>query len=278
MPHRSSLKHVIALEPRGCALPERLGHVLIAAACLLAMAAMAAMAACGSGPTTPLTPVETTGPAPSSSAAPSVASSHPAPTATAVHHAASELDPALATARAPEVFSAKFTTTRGEFVIEVHRSWAPVGADRFYNLVRMGFFDDTRFFRAIEGFMVQFGIPGDPKVAAKWRDANLQDDPVQQSNLRGFVTFAQAGSPNSRSTQVFIAYNNHPRLDASGFAPFGKVLKGMDVLDSLYKGYGEGAPEGKGPSQDRIQNEGNAYLDAEFPKLDRILAAEVLPE
>jgi peptidyl-prolyl cis-trans isomerase A (cyclophilin A) len=202
--------------------------------------------------------------------------SHPA--TAAVHHAPSELDPALATAHAPEVFAARFTTTQGDFVIEVHRAWAPLGADRFYNLARMGFFDDTRFFRAIEGFMVQFGIPGDPKVAAKWRDANLQDDPVKQSNLRGFVTFAQTGAPNTRSTQVFITYNNHPRLDASGFAPFGKVVKGMEVVDALYKGYGEGAPEGHGPSQERIQTDGNAYLDTEFPKLDRILKTEVVSQ
>ena len=237
---------------------------------LLAVAGFVA-SACGSGPTTPMTAAEVS---PAASSAPGVAA--PRTGLPAAHHAAFELDPALATAHAPEVFSTKFTTTQGDFVIEVHRSWAPRGADRFYNLARMGFFDDTRFFRAIEGFMVQFGIPGDPTVAAKWREANLDDDPVTQSNLRGFVTFAQSGAPDSRSTQVFIAYNNHPRLDASGFAPFGKVVKGMDVVDSLYKGYGEGAPEGHGPSQERIQTEGNAYLDAEFPKLDRILSTEVL--
>jgi peptidyl-prolyl cis-trans isomerase A (cyclophilin A) len=235
---------------------------------LLAVAGFLA-AACGSGPTTPMTPAEVS---PSASSTAGVTA-----TPRTGHHTASELDPALATARAPEVFSTKFTTTQGDFVIEVHRSWAPRGADRFFNLARMGFFDDTRFFRAIEGFMVQFGIPGDPTVAAKWREANLDDDPVTQSNLRGFVTFAQSGAPNSRSTQVFIAYNNHPRLDASGFAPFGRVVKGMEVVDSLYKGYGEGAPDGHGPSQERIQAEGNAYLDAEFPKLDRILTTEVLP-
>jgi len=240
---------------------------------LLALAGLLA-AACGSGPTTPITPITPAEVSPSASSASSVAAPpHTGPPA--AHHAASLLDPATATA--PAVFSTKFTTTQGDFVIEVHRSWAPRGADRFYNLARMGFFDDTRFFRAIEGFMVQFGIPGDPTVAAKWRDANLDDDPVTQSNLRGFVTFAQSGSPNSRSTQIFITYNNHTRLDASGFAPFGRVVKGMDVVDSLYKGYGEGAPDGHGPSQARIQAEGNAYLDAEFPKLDRILTTEVLP-
>jgi peptidyl-prolyl cis-trans isomerase A (cyclophilin A) len=141
--------------------------------------------------------------------------------------------------------------------------------------VKLGFYDDTRFFRAIDGFMVQFGIPGDPQVAAKWRDATIQDDPVTQSNLRGFVSFAQTGEPNSRTTQIFIDYNNHPQLDQGGFAPFGKVVKGMDVVEGFYKGYGEGQPNGKGPDQSRIQSEGNAYLDRDFPKLDRIVAAHL---
>ena len=227
--------------------------------------------ACGSGPTTAVTPVDAP-PSPMAST-PAAGTSHP--TVAAVRHAPSELDPARATERAPEVFAARFTTTQGDFVIEVHRSWAPHGADRFFNLARIGFFDDARFFRVVEGFMVQLGIPGDPVVAAKWRGASIPDDPVTQSNLRGFVTFAMAG-PNSRTTQIFIDFNNHPRLDASGFAPFGKVVKGMDVVDALYKGYGEGAPEGHGPNQERIQNEGNAYLDAEFPKLDRVLKTEIV--
>ena len=240
------------------------------------LAALLLLAACGSGPTTPITPAD----APLSPSATSAATSEaaPVPVTAAVHHAAAELDPARATARAPEVFSTRFTTTKGEFVIEVHRAWAPQGADRFYNLARLGFFDDTRFFRVIEGFMVQFGIPGDPQVSAKWRDATIKDDPVTQSNLRGFVTFAQTGTPNSRTTQIFIDYNNHARLDQSGFAPFGKVVKGMEVVDALYKGYGEGAPEGHGPSQERIQMEGNAYLDADFPKLDRILRTEMVTQ
>jgi peptidyl-prolyl cis-trans isomerase A (cyclophilin A) len=198
--------------------------------------------------------------------------------ASAVQHAPSELDPALATARAPEVFQARFTTTKGEFVVEVHRAWAPNGADRFFNLVKLGVYDDTRFFRAIDGFMVQFGIPGDPRVAAKWQDARIPDDPVVQSNLRGFVTFAQTGAPNSRTTQIFIAYENHSSLDASGFAPFGRVVRGMETVDTLYKGYGEGPPSGQGPSQGRIQSEGNAYLDREFPKLDRVLSAAIVAQ
>jgi peptidyl-prolyl cis-trans isomerase A (cyclophilin A) len=206
-------------------------------------------------------------------------SSGPAlPSSSVPQHTPAELDPSLATAQAPETFLADFATTKGDFVVEVHRSWAPNGADRFYNLVKLGFYDDTRFFRAIPDFMVQFGIPGDPRVAAKWQNASIPDDPVAQSNLRGYVTFAQTGRPNSRSTQVFICYANHPRLDASGFAPFAKIARGMDVVDALYKGYGEGAPGGDGPSQDRIVSEGNAYLDREFAKLDRTLSARIVSQ
>jgi peptidyl-prolyl cis-trans isomerase A (cyclophilin A) len=215
-------------------------------------------------------------PAPAASASAPSAAAPSAPPPPAPHHAPSELDPSLATAKAPDVFLADFTTTQGDFVVEVHRTWAPHGADRFYNLVKLGFFDDTRFFRAIPDFMVQFGIPGDPQVAAKWRDATIDDDPVTQSNLRSFMSFAQTGQPNSRTTQVFICFQNHTRLDASGFTPFARVVKGMEVVDSLYKGYGEGAPGGQGPDQGRIQTEGNAYLDRDFPKLDRILKTQIV--
>jgi peptidyl-prolyl cis-trans isomerase A (cyclophilin A) len=142
--------------------------------------------------------------------------------------------------------------------------------------VKLGLYDDTRFFRAIPDFMVQFGIPGDPQVAAKWRNAAIPDDPVAQSNLRGFVTFAQTGRPNSRTTQIFICFQNHAALDGSGFAPFGKVARGMEVVDALYKGYGEGAPAGRGPGQERIETEGNTYLDQDFPKLDRVLFARIV--
>lgn len=234
---------------------------------LVAVAALCAsvLLACAPGPAPqPLPPV-----------APSPSNPPPSPPP-AVHHAASELDPSLATAKAPETFLAEFTTTGGEFVVEVHRAWAPHGADRFYNLVKLGFFDDTRFFRAIPDFMVQFGISGDPSVAAKWQSQTIADDPVTQSNLRGFMSFAQTGRPNSRTTQVFICFLNHSQLDESGFAPFAKVVRGMDVVDGLYKGYGEGAPSGEGPSQERIVSEGNAYLDKDFPKLDRILSAHVV--
>jgi peptidyl-prolyl cis-trans isomerase A (cyclophilin A) len=185
------------------------------------------------------------------------------------------LSPAQWNEKAPAVFKAKFTTSKGDFVVEVHRDWAPNGAERFYNLVKAGFFDDTRFFRAIEGFMVQFGISGDPALSTKWLNANIPDDPVTQSNKRGFVTFAQRNDPNSRSTQVFINYSDNKNLDGMRFAPLGQVVKGMDVVDSLYKGYGEGAPGGSGPNQGLIQSQGNAYLDTSFPKLDAIKTAVV---
>jgi peptidyl-prolyl cis-trans isomerase A (cyclophilin A) len=187
------------------------------------------------------------------------------------------LDPSKASATAPAVFKAKFNTTRGDFVIEVHRDWSPKGADRFYNLVNMGFFDDTRFFRAIDGFMVQFGLSGDPAVNAKWQNANIEDDPGGvQSNKRGFVSFATRG-PNTRTTQIFINYSDgNARLDAMHFTPFGQVVQGMDVVDSLYKGYGEGAPMGQGPNQGQIQSQGNAYLDSQFPKLDAVKHAEIV--
>jgi len=186
------------------------------------------------------------------------------------------LDPSKANAKAPAVFKAKFTTTKGDFVIEVHRDWSPNGADRFYNLVKMGFYDDTRFFRAIDGFMVQFGISGDPAVSARWQAASIQDDPVKQSNKRGYVTFAQQNTPNTRTTQIFVNYGDNGRLDGSRFAPFGQVTDGMNVVDSLYK-TGEGAPMGSGPSQGAIQSQGNAYLDAQFPKLDAVKHAEIVP-
>ena len=204
------------------------------------------------------------------------AASAPAAHPEAVHHDPAQVDPSLATERAPDVFRASFDTTRGTFVVEVHRDWAPHGADRFYNLVKLGFYDDTRFFRVIDGFMAQFGISGDPAITSRWRTANIQDDPVKQSNVRGFVTFAQTSQPDSRSTQIFVNYGDNSRLDRSRFAPFGQVVDGMRVLDALYSGYGEGRPQGAGPDQMRIEENGNAYLDADFPKLDRVLSARVL--
>ena len=183
-------------------------------------------------------------------------------------------NPPALTEQAPATFKANFDTSKGTFVIEVHRDWAPQGADRFYNLVKNGFYDDVRFFRVIPGFMAQFGIHGDPAVAAAWRPAQIKDDPVKQSNKRGFVTFATAG-PNTRTTQLFINFGDNAALDKQGFAPFGQITTGMDVVDKIYNGYGEGAPRGKGPDQGRVQSEGNAYLTKEFPRLDFIKAATI---
>ncbi len=184
--------------------------------------------------------------------------------------------PSRATDSAPNVFRAQFATTKGEFVVEVHRDWAPQGADRFYNLVKMGYFNDIAFFRVVKGFMVQFGIHGDPAVNAVWRDAKIPDDPSGgQSNARGMLTFATSGR-DSRTVQLFINYANNANLDAMGFTPIGKVVSGMDVVDAIEGEYGEGAPQGRGPSQGRIQSEGNAYLKSQFPKLDYITNAAVL--
>jgi len=177
--------------------------------------------------------------------------------------------------RAPATFRARFETRKGDFVIEVHRDWAPLGTDRFYNLVRGGYYDGTRFFRVISGFMAQFGIHGDPQVSAAWRGARIPDDPVRQRNTRGAVSFATAG-PGTRTTQLFINYGDNSRLDGIGFAPFGRVVEGMEVVDRLHAGYGEGAPRGRGPDQGRIEAEGNAYLEREFPELDQIRRATIV--
>ena len=183
-------------------------------------------------------------------------------------------NPAALNEQAPTVYKVNVETSRGPFVLEIHRDWAPAGADRFYNLVKNGFYDNDRFFRVISNFMVQFGINGDPKVSAVWREANIKDDPVRQSNSRGMITFATAG-PNTRTTQVFINFGNNGALDRMGFAPFGRVVSGMEVIDALYNGYGEGAPSGSGPNQGRIQSQGNAYLTNDFPKLDYIKKATI---
>jgi len=185
-------------------------------------------------------------------------------------------DPSKLTAQAPETFKAQFDTTKGKFTVEVTRSLAPNGADRFYNLVKSGYFTDIAFFRVIPGSMCQFGINGDPAVSAKWRDANITDDPVKGSNKRGTITFATAG-PNTRTTQLFINFGDNVGLDGQGFAPFGKVTDGMDVVDKINSEYGEGAPNGNGPDQGRIQMEGNAYLKKDFPNLDYIKSATILP-
>jgi peptidyl-prolyl cis-trans isomerase A (cyclophilin A) len=184
--------------------------------------------------------------------------------------------PAKLTEKAPESFKVRFDTTKGAFTVEVTRAQAPNGADRFYNLVRAGYFKDIAFFRVIPGFMCQFGIHGDPKVAAAWFDAKITDDPVKASNARGAITFATAG-PNTRTTQLFINFGNNANLDNMGFAPFGKVTDGMDVVDKINGEYGEGAPRGAGPDQGRVQMEGNTYLKKDFPHLDYIKSATVLP-
>ena len=185
-------------------------------------------------------------------------------------------DPAKLTAKAPETFKAQFDTTKGKFTVQVTRSLAPNGADRFYNLVRSGYFTDIAFFRVIPGFMCQFGIHGDPNVSAKWREANIADDPVKGSNTRGAITFATAG-PNTRTAQLFIDFGNNVGLDGQGFSPFGKVIEGMDVVDKINSEYGEGAPNGNGPNQGRIQMEGNTYLKKDFPNLDYVKSATIVP-
>jgi peptidyl-prolyl cis-trans isomerase A (cyclophilin A) len=182
---------------------------------------------------------------------------------------------ATMTQPAPATFKAKFQTSQGDFVVEAQRDWAPLGVDRFYNLVKNGYYDGVCFFRVISGFMAQFGIHGDPKVSAAWRQERIQDDPVKQSNKRGYLSYAMAG-PHTRTTQLFINYADNSRLDQMGFAPIGRVVEGMDVVDRLYAGYGEGAPQGKGPHQGRLQTEGRAYLAKDFPQLDCIKSATII--
>lgn len=176
--------------------------------------------------------------------------------------------------RAPDQFTVRLDTTKGPILIDVTREWAPHGADRFYTLVREGYFTDVAFFRVIEGFMAQAGIHGDPEMNARWRNRRIPDDPVRQSNTRGMVSYAMAG-PGTRTTQFFINYADNSRLDGMGFAPFGRV-RDMAAVDALYNGYGEGAPRGRGPDQSRIQREGNAYLRASFPQLDYIRSATIV--
>jgi peptidyl-prolyl cis-trans isomerase A (cyclophilin A) len=179
------------------------------------------------------------------------------------------MKPAGLKERAPNVFKARFDTTAGIFVIEVHADWAPRGADRFYNLVKNGYYDGCRFFRVVPGFVVQFGINGDAAIQRNWTNATIPDDKVTQGNTRGFVTFAKSSEPNSRTTQLFVNFADNSRLNRQGFAPFGKVTIGMEVIDKIFSGYGEK------PDQDRIEKEGNAYLTKNFPKLDYIKKATI---
>jgi len=179
-------------------------------------------------------------------------------------------NPAALTAESPATFSVAFDTSKGRFVVDVHREWAPMGADRFYNLVKAGFFTDVRFFRVIGGQLAQFGMHGDPAVQSAWRAAEIQDDPVRHGNTRGTISFASRG-PNTRTTQLFINMRDNSPYDRLGFAPFGEVTSGIEVVDSIYSGYEER------PDQPRIDSEGNAYLAREFPNLDYIQKATILP-
>jgi len=237
-----------------------------------AAALAAAFAACSApapapspSPTATATTVAPT-PTPSPST-PAAASPAPAPSPAG---SAALRDPSKATAKAPATFRARFTTTRGTFVVSVTRAWAPLGADRFYNLVQAGFFDGARFFRVVPKFVVQFGLNGDPRANAAWESARLEDDPVKQTNARGRITFATAG-PGTRTTQLFVNLKDNRGLDGMGFAPFGEVAAaGMAVVDAIYSG------DGELPDQGRITTEGNRYLESQFPRLDYIKKAEIV--
>jgi peptidyl-prolyl cis-trans isomerase A (cyclophilin A) len=197
------------------------------------------------------------------------------PAATRAYPAAL-LKPETLTTKAPEEFHVRFVTSKGPFTVKVTRAWAPNGADRFYNLVRNRFYDGASFFRVVQGFVVQFGLSAHPDVSKAWREARIQDDPVVQSNKRGFLTYAMAGA-NTRTTQLFINLVDNTRLDGMGFAPFGEVTSGMEIVEQLYSGYGDGAPRGNGPQQGLIQERGRDYLAKDFPLLDSIRTARIVP-
>ena len=184
------------------------------------------------------------------------------------------LRPALLKEKAPETFQVKFTTTRGDFVVTVNRAWAPLGTDRFYNLVKHHFYDNASFFRVVPGFVVQFGLSAYPPVSAAWEKANLQDEPVTQSNKRGYLTYAKTSLPNTRSTQIFINLKDNSSLDRQGFSPIGFVdAQGMKVVEMLYDQYGDSG----GPDQDQISKLGKPYIDKGWPKLDSIKTATLVP-
>lgn len=177
---------------------------------------------------------------------------------------------------APDVSRVKFETTKGYFVVELHREWAPIGVDRFYNLVRLGFYDDSRFYRVRKDFIMQFGIAGKPEIAQVWEKVEIDDDPVVASNKRGYMSFAMTG-PDTRTTQVYINLSDNADLDDQGFAPLGYVVEGMEVVDSIYSGYDENAGGGmRRGKQQKLFELGNAYLDKEFPKLDKLIDAQIL--
>ncbi|EYF06511.1 peptidylprolyl isomerase [Chondromyces apiculatus] len=213
-----------------------------------------------------------------SAAAASAASAkaQPAPTGSALTGDAPIFHPELAKEQAPDTYKVKFTTTKGDFVVQVTRAWAPNGADRFFNLVKLGFYDGVRLHRVVDGFMAQFGVSPNPSVNGAWFKAFIPDDKREKSNKRGLVTFATAGA-DMRTTQVFVNYaDKNARLDSMGFTPFGEVVEGMSVVDSFYKGYGELAPQGKGPNPFVMQSQGDAYIEKDFPLLDRIKEAKIL--
>jgi len=245
-------------------------EILPSSPALLATAALlAALAACSSPRPAP-SPSPSPVPTPSTAAAtPGAPTPAPSASAPAAAGRAALFDPSKATATAPASYRVRFETTRGSFVVAVRRAWAPRGADRFYNLVRSGFYDDAGFFRVVPNFVVQFGLNGDPRVNAAWESARIADDPVTQTNRRARLTFATAG-PGTRTTQLFINLKDNARLDQMGFAPFAEVVSGMEVVDAIYSGYGEA------PDQGRVTQEGNAYLKREFPRLDFVRKAVIV--
>ncbi len=182
-------------------------------------------------------------------------------------------NPADLAKAAPDEFKVKFETSKGDFIVEAHRAWAPFGTDRFYYLVNNGFYDGTRFFRTLPNFVVQFGLHGSPAVSKAWEDKRIPDDSVKQSNQAGYITYAMGG-PNTRTTQIFINKVDNSRLDAMGFAPFAKIIEGMHVVEQFYGGYGDGGRGG--PNQGLIREQGNGYLDRDFPKLDSIVKATII--
>jgi len=246
---------------------RKFAGLVVAAAMCLAMQASAQTPA-----QAPAQPKAGTAPKTGASAKPKTAAASPYDRAL--------LRPALLKDKAPETYQVKFSTTRGDFTLTVTRAWAPIGADRFYNLVKHHFFDNASFFRVVPGFVAQFGLSAYPPVSAAWKTAVMKDDPVAQSNKKGYITFATAGA-GTRTTQVFINLGDNSRLDplpSGPFAPFGQVTEGLDVVNMLYSEYGDGPPQGRGPDQDQIEKQGKPYLDKGWPKLDVIQSATVVGE
>jgi len=212
-------------------------------------------------------------PAPASAPAQPEAAASPSAAVTKQGYDRALLRASMLKDKAPETFQVKFATTRGDFVVTVNRSWAPIGADRFYNLVKHHFYDNASFFRVVPGFVVQFGISAHPPISAAWENANIKDEPVAQTNKRGYLTYAKTSMPNTRSTQIFINLKDNAGLDGQGFSPFGFVdAQGMKVVDMLYDQYGDAG----GPDQDQISKQGKPYLDKGWPKLDSIKTATLM--